>query len=56
MGGGQLSNGAYAWSSSRYNTGYAWVFSGNRGSLFSNYFYYSVLAAPLALFELGTSE
>lgn len=56
MGGSQLNNGAVAWTSSRYGTNGAWFFSGYLGSLFGNNFYSSNLAAPLALFELGTSE
>ena len=56
MGGSQLSNGVNAWTSSRYSTNSAWRFRGNYGILSSNNFYYSNLAAPLALFELGTSE
>lgn len=56
MGGSQLSNGTGAWASSRCSTSSAWVFYGNLGSLGGNYFYGSNLAAPLALFELGTSE
>ena len=56
MGGSQLSNGTYAWASFRYSTNRAWFFSGNFGLLFYNGFCFSYLAAPLALFELGTSE
>ena len=56
MGGSQLSNGTYAWTSSRYYTYVAWIFNGNYGYLYSGNFCYSGLAAPLALFELGTSE
>ena len=57
MGGSQLSNGTNAWASSRYYTSFAWSFYGFSGFLnYGGYFYYSYLAAPLALFELGTSE
>ena len=48
--------GPDAWTSSRYNTNNAWNFNGNNGNLNNNNFYNSNLAAPLALFELGTSE
>ena len=56
MGGSQLSNDIFAWASSRYFTSSAWYFVGGSGLLYVSSFYNSILAAPLALFELGTSE
>ena len=40
----------------RCSTGYAWLFNGGSGLLSYGSFCSSVIAAPLALFELGTSE
>lgn len=56
IGGSQIGNGSHFWASCRYNTNYAWVFSGNNGYAVSSYFYYGYQAVPVALFELGTSE
>ena len=52
----QLSNSSSAWASSRYGTGYAWIYYGYFGGAYNNYFYGAVQAIAAVLFELSESE
>ena len=56
IGGTAVSNGSNFWTSCRYDTDYAWFFSGGGGHVVNVSFYHGYQALPVALFELGTSE
>lgn len=56
IGGSQVGNGSYIWTSCRYSTYSAWIFDGSNGYAFNISFYNSVLAVPVALYEIPAGD
>lgn len=54
--GSQVGNGSSIWASCRCSSSVAWFFGGNGGGANTYYFYGSLLAVPLALYEIPAGD